>query len=451
MRIAQVIPSLAVAAGPTTFCVKVADELAKTGCDVDLYASKLGNVCLRPQTPGVKVIAFGKALHPVCVPDLIHVHALWGMASHRGCTYARKNKIPYMVSAHGMLAPWALKHKWLKKKIAWRLYQKRDLEGAAMFHVTAECEIKWLRDLGFRQPCVLAPLGSDLPDLDFAESQRCQDVKSALFLGRIYPVKGLMNLVRAWARLKENVNHPSLNGTVKTVAGPGTDCGSRLSVNGTPWQLVIAGPDQAGHKAALVAEAKRLGLRVEDTSVNAFMRSCVNMDGKVAENEVLGPSGPQSFFPDIFFTGSAYGEEKDALYRRADLFVLPSFTENFGVVVTDALAYRVPVITTKGTPWAELENCGNMFMRECVNGKTVPDENKAITQCGNQTIPPVRAGWWIDIGVEPLATALKEAMSLSEENRLLMGSNGRQLVEMKYTWPAIAAEMKQTYTRILNH
>jgi len=61
-----------------------------------------------------------------------------------------------------------------------------------------------------------------------------------------------------------------------------------------------------------------------------------------------------------------------------------------------------------------------------------------------------RCGWWVDIGVEPLAEALKEAMSLSDEERCAMGENGRRLVETKYTWPAIAEQMKLAYEWILN-
>jgi glycosyltransferase involved in cell wall biosynthesis len=60
-----------------------------------------------------------------------------------------------------------------------------------------------------------------------------------------------------------------------------------------------------------------------------------------------------------------------------------------------------------------------------------------------------QAGWWIDIGEEPLVAALKEAMTMSDENRRQMGSNGRRLVEVKYTWPVIAAEMRKAYHGLL--
>jgi glycosyltransferase involved in cell wall biosynthesis len=95
------------------------------------------------------------------------------------------------------------------------------------------------------------------------------------------------------------------------------------------------------------------------------------------------------------------------------LFVLPTFSENFGTVIAEALAAGVPVITTRGTPWEKLRT------RQC--------------------------GWWIDIGVEPLAAALREAISLSDQQRQEMGRRGRCLVEEEYAWPQIGREMNAVY------
>jgi glycosyltransferase involved in cell wall biosynthesis len=410
MKIAFAISGLSMASGPTTFCVKVIEGLARADCDVDLYVAKLAGVVLRPQDERVKVVVSGKSFRPEGFPELLHVHALWNMFSHHVAVYAKKHKIPYIVSSHGMLAPWALRHKRLKKRIAWGLYQKKDLTGATMFHATAECEITWLRELGFKQPCVLAPLGSDLPDLNHAATQRRREVKKVLFVGRIYPVKGLMNLVRAWAAVKKS---SFVHDCDRALMDLRTD---ELS----HWQLVIAGPDQAGHKAELVAEAKRLDLTIADVTTDELMHNRTH-----------------TLSPDIVFTGPVYGADKDALYRMADLFVLPSFTENFGVVVTDALSYGVPVITTKGTPWSEL-------LGYC-------DHSVVASVVAMESVKPGtgRAGWWIDIGVEPLAAALREAINLSDDERHAMGENGRRLVEAKYTWPAIAEQMKVAYEWIL--
>ena len=97
--------------------------------------------------------------------------------------------------------------------------------------------------------------------------------------------------------------------------------------------------------------------------------------------------------------------------------MLPTFSENFGVVIAEALASYTPVITTKGAPWHDLEkyNCG----------------------------------WWIDIGVAPLLNTLKTAMSCSDENIIEMGVNGRKLIEEKYSITSVAKKMLALYSWIL--
>lgn len=177
-------------------------------------------------------------------------------------------------------------------------------------------------------------------------------MRNILYTGRIAPIKGLDNLSRAVAK-----------------------------VAARDWRLVIVGPDQENHTAELKTLANKLG--VADL---------------------------------IDFVGPKYGEDLQRMYDNADLFVLPSYSENFGSVVVEAMAHGVPVITTKGTPWQELE------------------ENKC--------------GWWIDIGVEPLVTALKEAMALGDAQRKEMGKRGRRLVEEKYSWSAVVERLLVAYRAI---
>ncbi|MFZ4699311.1 MAG: glycosyltransferase [Candidatus Methylumidiphilus sp.] len=283
---------------------------------------------------------------------LFHDHGLWLPTNHVAATVARQLNIPLIISPHGMLEPWALNYRAWKKRLAWHLYQKRDLETAALLHATSKREAENLRKLGLRQPIAIIPNGTHLPewrDLIFPK----QSPRKMFFLSRIHPVKGLLNLVQAWKMARPK-----------------------------GWKMVIAGPDEGGHQKIVEAAIHQAGLQDE-----------------------------------FEFAGSVDGAEKEALYRSADVFVLPTFTENFGLVVAEALACGVPVITTKGAPWEGL-----------------------LTH---------RCGWWIDIGVEPLVAALREATNLPPDTLREMGQRGRVYVEQNFGWSGIAQQMLSVYRWVL--
>jgi glycosyltransferase involved in cell wall biosynthesis len=101
----------------------------------------------------------------------------------------------------------------------------------------------------------------------------------------------------------------------------------------------------------------------------------------------------------------------------ADIFVLPSYSENFGIVIGEALAYGVPAITTQVTPWEMLRSG--------------------------------RCGWWVETGALPLEAALLEAMSLSDEERAEMGQRGRALVETRFSWYSVAIRHIELYDWLL--
>jgi glycosyltransferase involved in cell wall biosynthesis len=176
--------------------------------------------------------------------------------------------------------------------------------------------------------------------------------RRALFLSRLHPKKGLPMLLEAWAAV-----------------GP------------EGWCLELVGPSEDGHRAELEAQARWLGL--EDQ---------------------------------VHFAGSVSDDEKWDVYRRADLFVLPTHSENFGIVVAEALAAGVPALTTTGAPWSDLES------HDC--------------------------GWWVEPNVEAIANALAEAMAQNSDVLTAMGMRGRQLVEDEYTWEAISRRMRKEYEKL---
>lgn len=179
-------------------------------------------------------------------------------------------------------------------------------------------------------------------------------VLTLLFLSRIHPTKGLDRLLHAWARLQPRHSN---------------------------WRLVIAGRGDAEHVQEVHALAKSLGVqRVE-------------------------------------FPGPLYGEAKAQAYFEADLFVLPTHSENFGMVVAEALAHGCPAVVGRGAPWSGLEAEG--------------------------------CGWWVDISVPTLTAALDAAMQLTPDQLIDMGLRGRAWMERDFGWDAIGQKMDAAYRWLL--
>ena len=144
-------------------------------------------------------------------PDIVHLHGIWDVELHRCAVVCRRRCVKYVIAPRGMLEPWSLKQKWLKKRIARLLYQDRDLKCAAALHATAESEAEQFRKLGFRNPVIVSPNGVNVPDFDVCskhsalelqlETRTNADVRRALFVSRMHPKKGVLELVEAWGRL----------------------------------------------------------------------------------------------------------------------------------------------------------------------------------------------------------------------------------------------------------
>lgn len=230
---------------------------------------------------------------------IIHLHGLWSPTLHWAASLSRKRGCPYVVSTRGMLAPWSLGHKALKKKIGWWLYQKRDLTSAAALIATSVAEQGNVTSLLPMKKVVVIPNGCDEPPEEIPSTNLLDNDTStrlALAIGRLHPVKGYTELIDVWASLKPK-----------------------------GWKLVIAGPDEAGYRKTL-----------EDRIINRQLSGEVQLLGEVDD------------------------VQKWSLLNRCELFVAPSKTENFGMAIAEALQSGTPVITTTGTPWQELKkyDCG---------------------------------------------------------------------------------------------
>lgn len=389
MRVLHLIESISRSAGgPSRSAQGLVAGLSRAGVEPWLMAIKKGDM---PWIEGVIKFVNGKLFEDVLLqakPDLVHIHGIWNLELHRCVVICRRWNVPYVIAPRGMLEPWSLQQKWLKKRIARWLYQDRDLKCAAALHATAESEAEQFRKLGFKNPVIISPNGVNVPKLEIGEKKSALQLKletptktaarRALFVSRMHPKKGVLELVEAWAKLSSvsSVYSEVKNWTCELV-------------------YTINGDFEREYESKVKARVNELGLQDQ-----------------------------------FIFTGALNDDEKWKAYARADLFVLPTYSENFGIVVAEALYAGVPVITTKGTPWYELDGYAN---------------SQLTTQNSK-----LKCGWWIDIGVEPLANALSEAMSLSPDELQSMGKRGHTLVEEKYTWDAVVKAMVKGYEEILH-
>lgn len=362
MKVLHIIDTIAKKnGGPSRSSQGLIQALNHAGVAAHLLSCAVGdepwlmdrNFFVAPSAPGLSALkAFLIQTIQQLQPDLIHLHGIWRPENHIAVSVARAFKIPYLFSPRGMLDPWALRQKWWKKVPAWWLYQYRDLKGACAFHATAELEAGNIRKKGFRQPVIICQNGVAVPEKLPARSSDAGTPKTALFLSRLHPGKGLMRLAEAWGRLRPQ-----------------------------GWRMRVVGFDGYGEKARVTARLNELNIA------------------------------------DWVFEEPMDDVKKWQAFADADLFIHPSASENFGISIAEALFSGLPVITTKGAPWEELETH--------------------------------RCGWWIDLGVDPLAEALKAATDSTLDVLQDMGQRGHRLIAEKYTWPSIGKKMAGAYENLL--
>ncbi len=259
-----------------------------------------------------------RALEPMLKSaEVLHLHACWTTANNQLASMARRLGVPYVLSMHGMLDDWCMAQKTPKKKLYLAIAGRKTLEGAAFVHSTAEAELsqskKWFPGGRGR----IVPLVFDLEpyknlpgpanaDAHFGPAGTGDIDPSkpvVLFLSRIHPKKGLEHLIGATALLRDR---------------------------GAPCRTLIAGTGDDEYLARMKTLAAQRG--VSD---------------------------------DVRFLGMVTGETKTSLFQRADVFALPTSQENWGFVLTEALACETPVVTTKAVDiWPELEESGGSLLAQ---------------------------------------------------------------------------------------
>lgn len=292
--------------------------------------------------------------------DIYHYHGVWLPCNHWCAAASRRKGKKYVLNPRGDLEVYRINYnKWkkIKKSIIWQLYAKKDTQNASCIIATSQQEANAVRSRGITAPIAIIPNGIEITNFPKEIAHNHRDKKVVLFLSRVNPIKGLELLIEAWSKLPDSL--------IKN------------------WELHIAGnsdPQDYVHK--LEDQIAQLGL-----------------ENKI---KLLGP---------------ITGEAKMNKYMNSDLFILPTFNENFGNVIAEAMMCECPAITTKNAPWEILE------------------EDKC--------------GWWIDLSVDNLVSTLTEAMSLTDEERIELGIKSRQCIINHFSSESVAKQTKKVYEWIL--
>jgi len=387
LRILHVIASLAPRyGGPSQVCVELCQELARAGEHVSIYTTNLdgpGTLDVPCQVPvwvnGVEVRYFpvqsprryalslpmARALRwTIPEQDLVHNHSLYFFPTTVSAHLCRRAGVPYVVRPHGTLDPYHFRHHRGRKWVYERLFEWRNLNRAAAIHFTTREEQELTRPLGLTAPGVVVSPGvhaeryqdGDRTGAAFRDEwPKTRGRRIVLFLGRLTEKKGLDLLVAAFGQLARQ----------------------REDVH-----LVLAGPDNDGYGRTV-----RRWLEAE---------------------RILDRST---------FTGMLLGSRKHAALRAADLFALPSYTENFGVAVVEAMASGLPiVISNRVNIWREVADAG--------------------------------AGLVVNCDVGEVARAMASVLS-DPAARTTMGERARRLVAERFTWPAAGKRMVEVYREIV--
>lgn len=385
MRILHVIPSIAARDGGSSKAViEMCHALNRRGHDAQIYTTNVdgaGRLDVQPsravEVHGAKVTCFpvnGGHYYKVSVAmaaqlretvgrfDLVHAHALYQFPSTAAAHYSRKHGVPYVLQPHGSLDPFLYGRRAVRKRLYEAFIEQRNLAAAAAVLFTSAEEMSLAKSSGLSFRGAVVPLGVEIEEVS-APAENAADAlwpelvgkKVVLFLSRINFKKGLDILARAFGEIHR--------------ARPDA-------------HLVIAGPDGDGYAA----------------QVRAWLAAERALDAAT-------------------FTGMVLGQRKAALLSRADLFVLPSYSENFGIAVVEAMGVGLPVvISNRINIWRE--------------------------------IAAAHAG----LAVNPDADEVAKAILTLLDNPALaksMGEHGRQSARDNYSWQAASDRLIDLYREVV--
>lgn len=296
--------------------------------------------------------------------DIIHCHGLWQHTMHYGAKAAQKAGIPYIFRPAGMLDPWSLAQKKLKKQIFLFLRGKHDLNHAAALHFTTQTEKELVQPLNLKPQSYVIPNGIDWeeefanlpPTGNFKKQYNIPaDAPLIIFLSRLHHKKGLDLLLPAFAQAEIPAN----------------------------TKLALIGPGEPDYIQSLHKEAKHLGINDQ-----------------------------------LIFTGMLQGIKRIEALVDADLYTLPSYQENFGVSVIEAIAAATPVLIS------DQVNIHN-----------------EVSQAG--------AGIVVQTRIDSLAIGLTKMLQDTAKLKQ-MGEIGRKWVHKNFTWTSISQQINQMYNNIIN-
>lgn len=384
LRIVQIVPSIAlIYGGPSQMVLGLSKGLAAQGIEVTVLTTNTngdaGQACLDvPLDRAIEQDGY-QIRYFRCSPfrrykfsidllrwlsnhatefDLAHIHALFSPVSTAAASIARFQHLPYILRPLGTLDPADLRKKRQLKQLYAALFERPNLARAAAIHFTSDQEAKISERFGTRTRDLVIPLGvSDLSDAFPPLSCPPYPTPTLLFMSRIDPKKGLDLLL------------PALE---------------RLLAEGLDFHFVLAG---------------------------------TNPQDPAYENQIRTQIETSPLANHTTITGFVTGEAKAVLLRSADLFVLPSYYENFGIAVAEAMAAGVPVVISDQVHiW--------------------------------QDIQQAQAGWISACQVSTLTDQLRSALQ-SPQERQQRGTNARTYALQHYSWDAIAQQVIASYRQIL--